>query len=474
MKIFLSFLVVLLVTEVLIFALFLFFPGRYFHSRFEQFARAQVLLSKELIEDRIRSDPETPPPENQALKAVINRLGDIYGAKVWLSGPDGALLLKSFDGAVPSNMEGRSGRHTRDFTEFKLVQGPGRRRGDFYATFPLELPHTEKGTVHLVIEREGRSSPERGFALGLAVIGVVVALLTVPVSRAVTKRVKRLKASALMIAGGDLSQRVKIGGKDEIGELGRAFNRMADKLERMVRGGRELTANISHELRSPLARIRIAQELLREKLERGDREDLERHLEDIREDIEEVDRLMERILVLSKMDIHEIPLRIEPLDPYVLMEEALEKVQSGILQKGLQVRTDLSFRSRFQGDKEALATALSNVLENAVKFTPRKGHLIVRMDSEDDSLIISVSNTFQTLSDEELTGIFEPFYRTKRTGASGSGLGLAITKKIIERHEGTIEATNSAQGLMLRIRLPLIPGEKGPSGRTGRSAQRFC
>ena len=95
-----------------------------------------------------------------------------------------------------------------------------------------------------------------------------------------------------------------------------------------------------------------------------------------------------------------------------------------------------------------------NIFDNAVKFTPEKGEILIHMDAGQDTLHISITNTHEAIPEYELSRIFDPFHRVKQTRASGSGLGLAITKKIIERHEGTIEARNSEKGLEIRILIP--------------------
>ena len=117
--------------------------------------------------------------------------------------------------------------------------------------------------------------------------------------------------------------------------------------------------------------------------------------------------------------------------------------------------TDLSLAPPLIGDRNAVRTALSNILDNAVKFTAEGGTIIVTMQTEGNYLQIDVTNSFQALSAEDLTRIFEPFYRTERAHVAGSGLGLAITRKILERHGGTIEAENALEGLRILIRLPI-------------------
>ena len=304
-----------------------------------------------------------------------------------------------------------------------------------------------------MFERREKEHPE-GFGLGLIIIGIVVALLVLPISRYITKRVKALSESAAQIAEGDLSHRATVKGKDEIGELGRTFNRMAAKLERMVEGGKELTANVSHELRTPLARIRVAEELLREKLEKLENKDWERYADDIREDIEELDFLIGQILDLSKLDLHDAPLNLEIIDPSELIIDLLKRLENAIKHKGLKLTKEISFEPPFIGDKGTLRTAISNVLDNAVKFTPEKRDLSVKMRSENGWLNISVTNSSDPMSEEDLEKIFEAFYRTKASQKKGSGLGLAITKKIVERHGGNIKAANTDQGLQIQIKLP--------------------
>ena len=456
-KIFLSFLLVLIVTEILIFGLFVFSAGRSFRYRFERYAGAQALMVKEFIEEIIRSEPKTLPVENTSLKDLILRLGETYGAKVWLAGPDGIPLLKSFSGDIPEKIVRVAEERAKNFGQFKIYRN-FKRRHLFYITIPVEIQKGEIGSLHLSENME-TAHLEGAFAVGLLGIGIVIALLIIPVSRFITERVKGLRASAIRIAEGDLSHRVMVKGKDEIGELGRSFNRMADELERMVRGNRELTANISHELRSPLARIRIAEELLRERLERGDYKDLKRHLDDIREDIGELDRLIGSILLLSRLDIQETGLKLEPLKLSDMIDELLKRSEPTINHRGLRILSVLSFDQPVLGDRDSLKTAFSNIIDNAVKFTPEKGHVIIKMHLEKDFLIISVTNLFEALSEDDLAKIFEPFYRTERSHATGSGLGLAITKKIIERHGGIIEAINSSKGLKIQIRLPATLSE---------------
>ncbi|UCH07918.1 MAG: HAMP domain-containing protein [Deltaproteobacteria bacterium] len=454
LKIFLSFVLVLIVTEILVFGLFSIAGQRSFRSRFEQYASSHARMAKEFIEERIRSKPETTIVENEPLKDLIQRLSEIYGAKMWLEGPEGTVLLQSFSGDIPVSMGMVSEKPAKDFGHFKLHRQFKRGLTPFIV-IPIEIREHESGRLNVLFDTIEPPHPEKGFALGLVGIGLVIALLIIPVSRIFTKRIKQLRHSALKIAEGDLSHRVTVKGKDEIAELGRSFNQMADKVERMIRGGRELTANVSHELRSPLARIRIAEEILRERWKQGDYQGCERHLDNVRQDIEELDRLIGNILILSKLDIQEASLKRESFNPSDLIRELLEQFKPSISRRSLRLMTDLSFDLSILGDRNAVRTALSNILDNAAKFTPEGGSVIVTMQKQGDCVQIGVTNSFQALSTEDLTRIFEPFYRTERANVAGSGLGLAITRKILERHGGTIEAENAPEGLRILIQLPI-------------------
>ena len=386
----------------------------------------------------------------------ISDFGKLLGAPVWVTRKDGTVALKSFSGEIPDIPEtvrkDRPGRHRvpalhplRDF--------------DFYTTVPIELSGTKVGAIHILFKRPVFSPPKGFFALGLLIIGIIVALSVIPVSRFITRRIKKLRQSAILIAEGDLSHRVAIKGKDEISDLAQTFNDMTDKLEGMIVSGKELTANISHELRTPLTRIRMAEELLRDKVAQGNVKDLAGHLDGIREDIDELDGLIGRMLDLSRLDMRQSPFRPEPLDPSALIGELLEKLRPVIERKDLHVTTELSHSPPFLADKEALRLALVNVLDNAAKFAPEKGDISVQMAWKPDALEIRVMNTSEELSQEDLSRIFDPFHRLKRSNAAGSGLGLTIAKKAIERHNGTIEALNKEKGLEIRITLPRHHGE---------------
>ncbi len=452
-KIFLSFLVMLLITEILVFFLFIMLPARHFAVRFEELFKSKVQSVKGIVEDKILSAPDVELSQNALLKTFITDFGRVSGGQVWLTRRDGRPVLKSFSGEPPDLSEvsgkGRPRRH-----RFFRLYAP--RDVDVHTAIPLTPSGEYAGDLHILFKRPASAPPRGLFAIGLLMIGTVVALAAIPVSGLITRRIRQLRISASLIAEGDLSHRVVVRGKDEISDLARTFNDMADKVEDMIKGRKELTANISHELRAPLTRIRIAEELLGEKVAEGGTgaKDLAGYLDGIREDINELDGLIGRILDLSKLDMGQSPLRPEPLDPSDLIGELMEKFHPVMERRGLRVAVDLSRDGTCLADKETLRLALVNVLDNAIKYCPDGGDVSVHVAWKPDAAEIRIMNTSEELSPEDLSRIFDPFHRSKRSGAAGSGLGLTIARKAVERLGGTVEATNRERGFEIMITLP--------------------
>lgn len=307
------------------------------------------------------------------------------------------------------------------------------------------------------------ASPETGacrpgvFAGGLALIAALLSLLAWPFSLHISRPLERLEESALRLAGGDLSARAEIVGEHMIGrQLGEAFNTMAETVERMVRGGKELTANISHELRSPLARIRIAGECLKEALDRGDQEDAREMLQAMWEDIEEADRMIGRILEFSKVDLHEPLALAEELAPAQIVERLARTLAPLARSRQIEIRLDLDHGLRMAGNEEWLRAAFKNLLENALRHTEAGGSVQVALRSaESGHLVLEVTNSFAPLPPEELQLIFKPFYRGRSSQGEGSGLGLAIVRKIVALHHGEVGARNVPAGFQVWVRLPV-------------------
>ncbi len=457
-KILLHWVVVLIVTEVLIFGFFILIVKDGHRSYVVESIGRTTLIAKDYIEAAVAEYPVKGEDAGDVVRGAVYRLGKTAHAKVWILRADGTPLAVSFAGniKVPEVNPDRSARYENAIINLEV--GPNRLS---YTTVPITLgsPKEGKATLHILTERELGRFPHGKFGAGLALIGAVVAVFAIPLSRHITKPLKRLQESALRIAGGDLSARTDVQGNDEIGRLGKAFNSMAETVERMVRAGRELTANVSHEMRSPLARIRVAGECMKESMARGNMVDSEELLEGMCEDINEADRVIGRILEYSKLDLHVPVPATSEVCPATILEGLLKTLRSQFRSKGVTLEVEIESHLSVTGDEERLRVAFNNLLENAARYTPEGGGVRVSMRSEGATVMLQVTNTFTPVLADDLERIFEPFYRGKGMITEGTGLGLAITKKIVSLHQGDIGARNTPQGFQVWLWLPKFSGE---------------
>lgn len=449
-KIFFSFLILLIITEILIFGFFRHIVVDYSRGEFEKYIDANIFVLRELIEDRLGSSPYRKLERNRPLQDIITELSHRYQSRIWIESDDRRMLFASFKGKAPTIPEGK----TKKLRNYSITRVRGKY--SLYISIPIRLQGNRTGTFNLLHERSHSRFIERAFVLGLIGIGLFIALLLVPFSRFITEPLKRLRKSALKIAQGDIGERAIIKSRDEIGELGHAFNSMAETVERMVKGTKELTANISHELRSPLARMRIAVEILTEKLKRDNRSKCNDTLSSIRDDIDEMDDLIGQVLQLSRLDIQQPSPRREEVDIGNIAESLLERFSPSVQNKSIELETEIPSGSNLlSAHKADIQTAFSNLMDNAIKFTPPGGKIGFRMQRIEGGIEVIISNSCDPPADDDLRRIFEPFYRLKKSDVTGTGLGLAITKKIIENHGGSLEALRSGDGIVMRILLPI-------------------
>lgn len=454
-KIFFGFLVVLLVTEVLVFGLFLATAGRTFRDRYHKYAEATMVVTRSLIDQRLATAGPGNAAKAASLQDSLDFLGRTYPAKFWISrADDGSVLAKSFEGDPPGPAGYRPRGDAVRIGEVTIrpYQGAGVVS---HVSTPISLGQGDPAVLNAFFSDTNPERPHIFFGLGLLVIGMVVALLVIPVSRLITRRLHDLRKSALRIAAGDLDHRAAPKGKDEIAELGSALNHMTDKVQEMVKSGRELTANLSHELRSPLARIRVAQEMMHDTLQSGGTRRLADHLDRIREDIELLDHLIGRMLELSKIDLHQKNITREPTDLAAMIQGLLGSFAASAEAQGLELSAELvEGAPPISGDPEGLSTALTNLLDNAIRYTPRGGRVSVRLHEHDRGVGVEVINTYPPLTPSDTTAMFKPFARMEGATTAGYGMGLAITKRIIERHGGAIRAASTQEGLSIMVSLP--------------------
>jgi signal transduction histidine kinase len=295
----------------------------------------------------------------------------------------------------------------------------------------------------------------------LAAALVVLALLSIPLARSITAPLEKLGSLARSFGAGDLSARSGLESADEIGDLARALDEMAESVISLRRSEKELLANVSHELRTPLQRIRMALELVRE----GNTQSAAGYLTDIEEDLIELESLLDDVMTAARLDLSRgtggdplPPLRRKLLSGQELMDAARSRFEKRLPTRRLSHRV-ASDAPDVDADPNLLRRVLDNLLDNAAKFSDADTGIDIRASRGDDgALLIDVQDHGIGIGSAELERIFEPFYRTDRSRAratGGVGLGLALARRIVEAHGGTITAESGPEkGSRFRLAIP--------------------
>ncbi|CAB3880478.1 HAMP domain-containing sensor histidine kinase [Achromobacter denitrificans] len=242
--------------------------------------------------------------------------------------------------------------------------------------------------------------------------------------------------------------------KDELGLLARDFNAMADRLKALVDTREQLLHNIAHELRSPLARLRLAAELARRKDERQDLQ-----LDRIERECERLDSLVGNTLRLARLGA--LPVPTDTLDLAEIVSAVVEDARYEAGGRQIRIAWEPHPPVPLVGDRCSLASAIENVLRNALRFAPAHSAIRVRLLVSAREACLEIEDRGPGVAHEELESLFEPFYRTAsgaRKPGSGAGLGLSIAHAAVAAHKGRMSARNmSPQGLSVRLELPRLP-----------------
>ena len=291
-----------------------------------------------------------------------------------------------------------------------------------------------------------------GFFWMLGLIGLAVALGLYPVVRRLTQRLEDLQRGVQRWGEGDLSVRVPVQGDDEVADLSERFNAAAERIEGLMASQKSLLANASHELRSPLARIRMGLELMNSP---ADSDALARNRAEILRNMAELDQLIDEILLASRLDAKEADIgTVEPVDLVGLCAEECARVGAK-----LEVPPGMT-TLEVAGVPKLLRRMLRNLLENA-KRHGTDAHIeppVLNLLSLADQVVLTVSDRGPGVPEAWRQRIFEPFFRlpgaSERQGSVG--LGLALVKSIAERHGGHVECTaRPGGGALFTVKLPV-------------------
>ena len=259
------------------------------------------------------------------------------------------------------------------------------------------------------------------------------------------------------IAAGDFSARVPAGSRDEVGQLARAFNRMAADLDKLENLRRKLMIDVAHELRTPLTNIRGYLEAIDDGVLPSSPETIAL----LQSEALRLASLVEDVLQLAKADAARGRLRIEPIDARQAIETAVESFRPEFDRKAIAVKVTAPPETlTMWADRNAVARILRNLTDNAVRYTPPGASVAIDLAAVDNHTVFRFSNPAGELLPEDLPFLFERFYRGEKSRSrehGGAGIGLALVKELVEAHNGTVSAKLTGGRICFRIALPTLP-----------------
>ena len=303
--------------------------------------------------------------------------------------------------------------------------------------------------------------------LGIAIAVITSGLMCYLLAWSMTGPVTRLRKAAQSLAAGDLSARTgaPVGGRhDELTELMRDFDRMAERIEGLVDSQSRLLKDVSHELRSPLARLSVALGLARQRAT----PEVELSLNRIELEADRLNQLIQRLLTISRLESGTDGLRKTVLSLRELVEQVAHDAEYETPGRGCRVTAKADAADEFlvEADPDLLRSAVENVVRNGTRYTAEGTTVEVRLERQQsakgEEMVVRVLDSGPGVPDEALPKIFEPFYRlddarNRQTG--GAGLGLSIADRAIRLHGGQLRASNRKEGgLEVEIRIPAAPG----------------
>ncbi len=323
---------------------------------------------------------------------------------------------------------------------------------------PVTFPDGRRFVLVLQWERQSPTPLFWGSSLGywrLAGLLLTATLLCYLLALYLTSPISKLREATQKLADGDLQTRVaqKVGRRrDELADLARDFDEMAERIESLVTSQQRLNSDISHELRSPLARLNVALEIAKQKSGPATEPLLNR----IEIESHRLNEMISRLLILAKLESGSDLIEPVRVDLAELVRDVAEDADFEAQAKGRSVKISSDEPCTVMGSENLLRSAIENVLRNAVRYTAEGTAVDVSLVRQNGHSILQVSDHGGGVPEDELANLFRPFYRVgeareRKTG--GMGLGLAIAERAIKAHKGTIAARNTGDGLLVEIRL---------------------
>lgn len=333
---------------------------------------------------------------------------------------------------------------------------------------PIENGGEYLGTLYLSSDVLSQTGVGSILALASAInqsllLGGVLALsaalvITLFLSRLLSAPIHALTLATQRVGAGDFSAKVNPAGKSEVGELVTNFNSMAIDLSQAEQRRRDLIADVAHELRTPVADIQVYLEAIHD----GLMERSQSNLDSIYEDITLLSRLINDLQLMALADTGRLGLVRQPEDISQVVSNVITSMRPQIDAKELTLACVLPELPQVEIDAHQISQVLHNLLDNAVRHTPRKGEIAIEVHENNGSIELAVSDSGEGISAEDMPHLFERFYRVDKTRTrhtGGSGLGLAIARRLVEAHGGKITVQSKAgKGSRFSFTVPLAKG----------------
>ncbi|SHQ81317.1 two-component system response phosphate sensor kinase, PhoR [Mycobacteroides abscessus subsp. abscessus] len=327
---------------------------------------------------------------------------------------------------------------------------------------PLIDSNRLEGIIYLYVPLAKISELTNDFSLIGLVVGVLFVILAVYVGtifvKKMTKPLEIMKQAAEKVTAGDYSARVPVFSKDEIGQLGTAFNLMSVSIQKEDERKKEFLEDVSHELRTPISYVKGYSEALKAGLAKTSQDQV-RYLALIHREAKRMERLVGDLLDLSRLDAEDFRLEMCPLPLAQLVEDCLEKYRPSLQQKGLLLNTELDPDIIVNADEGRIEQVIQNIVDNAINYTER-GRITVLLSKHEKGCILSIKDTGIGIPMEDIQRVTQRFFRVNKARTrsdGGTGLGLAISNKLIKLHGGELEIkSNLGKGTCISIILPVI------------------
>jgi len=290
-----------------------------------------------------------------------------------------------------------------------------------------------------------------------AIVSLIVCLL---LARSFSKPVRLIKKATTKLGQGDFTSRV-IGvsqSKDELGQLALSFNTMAAQLQQQQSAQQRLLGDISHELRSPLTRLQMALGLAQQ--DSTTIEAREQYLQRCQKEVDRLDKMIEDVLALSRLENTLQKIDLQQVNLNQVVQNIINDEQFVADDKSITIHAELADKINARVDQLLLASAISNILSNAIKYSPKQSIIDVKLSTDEKGFTLIISDSGNGVPEQALAHLFTPFYRVnlaRDRNTGGTGLGLAIAKQAVMAHQGEIFAKNKAtKGLSVTIQIPYL------------------